>query len=969
MLKWGELDELERQLKAAVLALQKRKIFDITLVEAIDYAELWSEPFENLLPFAPSSANLDSLLTRSPLLVCAIASEIGFRFEGVGTVFWAKFGDALGLPITTAQRQKVGDTFQMLASRYNLARPSESAFSTHFSIISWPIANALLPLDLVGPVTRLIARAPVVAMPAPGRSTNFASLRAWASAAEGARLADWLRLEEPSARVLTAVLTENRGAALSLTSYTRLRDAIAAEPEAFFAARSALLRLRLAKSPAFAEQSLGRLSIMRDPSGVRMFVSWPALPAALFEDARGRARSAGWRPQLWGAGSLLHPDTALSAGPFAIGLQETPASDSAAYADAAAIYGEGSEVAAALAARSVDWAENLLFDANDDRTQAEQRFDIVTGTSGHVWIAAKSDVASLGALRKLGSSCGYAFFEANLANDGDRTLLTQRGLFSAHGRSEIIRHPIDAIGAPQGVVRPNRPFVLENEGLRSESECLPQTLTAGARFTAVSGQSGGASLRCEPAPPADDGVVHLILFERDSAFEALIERRLQLRIESRLPLKDVPISSELEIDGVLIARGSDHLSSLPVTVPTNSPLFAPLYDDAVRTRLLEKSRGMLHLAIGRSSTVRVLLQRTAASVEWMDCIPHLVGSNLEATLVGANARTPHHFAATHSIEAPERGAAAFGLQLSDGRMADPIRLFASNTFDLGDLTANFGDTVGSRRMFDHGRGVGEMARSRIAWARALCVSLATIGARTRIVRQFEEPLVLNLCGNTWHQAEMVSKADPSDPHDTLWTVAIERGLVYVPEDATLDDAEVFAAAFKKHARMLDPLWPQAGTSPADGAMDDALNIAFSEATATLHKAGELLSVDDDFDFGSPAEDWNEAAAEALHRIRFPSLVRLIAPSEGGRELSLRSYTDLTIPEMAEDLSAWTRNWALPRGRLTPEAAASVLQLWLSPAACNGLDAAVRILAADPFVARATRYASLRLRSSIAKECG
>ncbi len=969
MLKWGELDELERQLKAAVLALQKRKIVDITLVEAIDHAELWPVSFENLLPFAPSSANLDSLLTRSPLLVCAIASEIGFRFEGVGTVFWAKFGDALGLPITTMQRQKVGDTFEMLASRYNLARPSESAFSTHFSIISWPIANALLPLDLVGPVTRMVARAPVVAMPVLGRSTNFASLRAWASAAEGARLADWLRLEEPSARVLTAVLTENRGAALPLTSYTRLRDAIATEPEAFFAARSALLRLRLAKSPAFAEQSLGRLSIMRDPLGVRMFVSWPALPAALFEDARGRARSAGWRPQLWGAGSLLHPDTALSAGPFALGIQETPASDSAAYADAAATFGEGSEVAAALAARSVDWAENLLFDANDDRTQAEQRFDIVTGTSGHVWIAAKSDVASLGALRKLGSTCGYMFFEANLANDGDRTLLTQKGLLNAHGRTEIIRHPIDAIGAPQGVVRPNRPFVFQNEGMRSESECSPQTLTAGARLAAVPGQSGGARLRCEPAPTADDGVVHLTLFERDSAFEALIERRLQLRIESRLPLKDVPISSELEIDGVLIARGSDHLSSLPVTVPTNSPLFAPLYDDAVRTRLLEKSRGMLHLAIGRSSTVRVLLQRAAASVEWMECRPHLVGSNLEATLVGANARSPHHFVATHSIEAPERGAAAFGLQLSDGRLADPIRLFASNTFDLGDLTANFGDTVGSRRMFDHGRGVGEMARSRIAWARALCVSIATIGARTRIVRQFEEPLVLNLCGNTWHQAEMVSKADPSDPHETLWAVAIERGLVYVPEDATLDDVEVFADAFKKHARLLDPLWPQAGTLPADGAMDDALNIAFSEATASLHEAGELLSVDDDFDFGSPAEDWNEAAAEALHRVRFPSLVRLIAPTEGARELSLRSYTDLTIPEMAEDLSAWTRNWALPRGRLTPEAAASVLQLWLSPAACNDLDAAVRILAADPFVARATRYASLRLRSSIAKEYG
>jgi len=148
-LKWGEVDELERQLKAAVIALNKMKIANVTLVEAIDYATLWPEPFDSLPPIAPASSTLDSLLARVPLLVCAIASEIGFRFEGVGTVFWARLSDALGLPITTSQRQTIGDIFDTLATRYKLVRPSESAFSTHFSIISWPIANALLPLDLV----------------------------------------------------------------------------------------------------------------------------------------------------------------------------------------------------------------------------------------------------------------------------------------------------------------------------------------------------------------------------------------------------------------------------------------------------------------------------------------------------------------------------------------------------------------------------------------------------------------------------------------------------------------------------------------------------------------------------------------------------------------------------------------------------------------------------------------------------
>ena len=169
MLTLGEIDSLERQLKSTVIAANKKKIVDVTLVEALDEGMIWPGPFDDLAPIAPTH-NLDNLISRAPLVICSIASEIGFRFEGVGTVFWAKFGDALGLPITMAQRQRIADAFEVQAERYSLSRPSVSAFSSHFSIIAWPIANALLPIDLVGPVSRLMARAPVAALPGPGRT-------------------------------------------------------------------------------------------------------------------------------------------------------------------------------------------------------------------------------------------------------------------------------------------------------------------------------------------------------------------------------------------------------------------------------------------------------------------------------------------------------------------------------------------------------------------------------------------------------------------------------------------------------------------------------------------------------------------------------------------------------------------------------------------------------------------------------
>jgi hypothetical protein len=148
-------------------------------------------------------------------------------------------------------------------------------------------------------------------------------------------------------------------------------------------------------------------------------------------------------------------------------------------------------------------------------------------------------------------------------------------------------------------------------------------------------------------------------------------------------------------------------------------------------------------------------------------------------------------------------------------------------------------------------------------------------------------------------------------------------------------------------------------------MDDALNAGFADSIRELHAKGALLDVDpDDCDFGSVAEDWERAAADALTLVGRPALVKLLAPSEGGRHLSRRSYRDLGVAELAEDLSAWTNSWALPRGKLSPDAAASALLLWLSPAACDDVDAVVHVLAVDPFVARATRYAALRLGAEI-----
>lgn len=963
MLNLGEIDAIERELRASIVALNKKLSSGVTVIEAADNALVWSGTFEDIVPIVPSH-NLDNLIARAPLFICAVASEIGFRFEGVGTEYWAKLSGALGLSITMTQRARIGDAFEALSKKYRISRPSESAFSSHFSIISWPIANALLPIDLVGPVTRLMARAPAGALPGPGRAANLPSLRAWAAAAEGARLVDWLRLDAPSSRALSALLTDNRGSVLPDATYSRVRGAIGLDPTAFLAARAARLRALTVKPSTSGTQSLGRLAITMAPDGVRLFASWPALPPVLFDEARLVARSAGWRPRLWGTGGFLHPDTALGAGPFALAMTKTPADDDLAYPGAAELFGVGSDIAVILAARGVDWTSTLIFDVNEGRTAGEQRLGQLSDTSGTAWVACCLGSKALDGLRPIGSACGYRFFAADLAVKEDRAILIREGLLASEGRHLLARHPIDAIGAPLGVVRPDRPYLFYKQ-MAAGPEGEVQTMKAGGRVGTVSGGGGRPGLRCEPPVALNEDVAQILLFERDGAFEALIERRLQLRVESRLALRDVSIICELEIAGRLVARQRDTLCDLPMTIGSSSQLFAPLYSDAVRTKLLETGTGVLRFTIGRSERIEIPLERPIVSVEWSDGVPTLVGATLDCEVVSAPARSPHRFATTARIETPQRGAAAFGLRLSDGRVADPIQILTSSTFDLGDFVAHFGDDLGSRRMVDHGRGVGELARARVAWARAMCVSLPAIFAKSCVIRQFEEPLVYNLCGREWCQTEQADRSRFSDPHDALWCVALERGLASLPDGTTKLHEEAFSGAFAHHARILDPEWPLGDSVLSDGMMDEALNAGFAEAVLACHAKNALMYVDpDDCDFGSPSEDWEDAGREAIRRIQRSELSRLIVPSAGGEQLRSRSYAEVSTSELAEDLAAWTRRYALPRGQLTPDAAASALQLWLSPAACDDVDAAVHVMATDPFVARAARYVAIRLGTTL-----
>jgi hypothetical protein len=642
-------------------------------------------------------------------------------------------------------------------------------------------------------------------------------------------------------------------------------------------------------------------------------------------------------------------------------LEALPRQDQHAYPDAASVFGEASDAAVALASRTIDWSSCIIFDPDSARTKAEQRFEPLVGDQGCVWLAVSPDFPSLEGLLKLGTACGYRIMEADLGSEGDRGVLIAAGLLDAKPRMRIARHPIDAMIASRGTVSPSHPFLVMNGRSGMDARGEVRMLSTGAHTVTLEGSEGADRIRIEPTQVHAAAAVELECLERDMAFDALMAKRIHVRIESRIPLTNVCCRAELEVEGRCIASSSEVFASVPATIMGESKLLRPIYKDAVRDHLLTAGRGALTVSVGKSAVLRIELERPPALVEWNGTNPSLVGDAAEHRLSSALASAPHRFADVASVVAPANGASASGILISGNRVAHPLLVLTSPSISLGDLTAHFGQNAGSRLLFDGGSGVTEIARARVAWGRGRCDSLLAFGARARVVAQFERVLTLALCGADWHCREEAGATSASDPHIALWQTALTRGLVTVPDEATPSEVAVFADCFVKQLRLRDPDWPTPGAEPMEGAMDDALNAAFEEALAALHEKGSLLSTDaDDFDFGSPHESWSAASNHAINIVGRGDLVELMAPSEGARALLLRSYAGADLAELADGLSDWTRRFALARGRLTRESAVNALQLWLSPGACGDADDAVRVSARDPFVARAIRYAALRL---------
>ncbi|MCB4821249.1 hypothetical protein [Roseicella aerolata] len=928
------------------------------LIEAVDEAAVWEDP-DSVIPMAARGLPLITLAEQYPLFTCGAASEVGHRYEGVGTVFWARLELLLGAPVAPSERGALAAAYDELANRYPIVRPIESGFATQFSIIAWPIANALMPAELAGSIARLLARSPASSLPTTGGSRNLEGLRSWAASYEGMRLTDWLSDEQTARRVLMALLTNNAASEINDATFSRLKDAYRAQADALLTLRSAQQRAKsLSRRPDATPSDPGQLTLKRSGAKFALFVSWSPLPSELLDVMRRTARAKGWRPRLWGGGPPVPPDHALGTLPIPIGMNSPPSG--AAYGDTDAVFGPDTPAARALAARTVDWSLPILFlESGDDA--AQRATAPLSQQEGKLWIATAPADPGWAGFPIEGEVCGLVIRSADLSSSATREALTAKGVLQVRGQlspsRRCVRSPVDAIAKPRRVATVGRALFIAAADAGS-GEVIRLNRRGGSAATTA------ASLGVRIVEPFSVGeaLPAVQIFERDSLFDAILQQRLHLRLESRFGIGEWPLEITLLSAGKILAHARERVTT-GSQLSSSGAILKSLYRSDVLETLVDNGRGELRLRIGHAYRESIPLAARRGEVDWGPD-PSAAFARSIPGIVRAEAPRPHRFTNVQAVDEPTHGATLLAVREGENGYAVPGLIVATDRMNLNDLAADLSDLSGLRRLRGAGAGLRTLVEARRAWSTAVCPSLAAHAVRARVVKQFEEPLVLALCGRGWADAEAREREVPRDPGKALFLAARHLRLFELPEAFTPGDVSRFGYAFVRLLQSESPSWP---CNPVDfdpALADQALADAYSETLSLANTEGRLPEVGaDDHDFGSPEEDWHRACELALSAVFRTGLLELIVPQAGVEALRGHPYQGAELADCAELLAAWSATHCLPRGHLTLDAAMAALQFWMAQEDRGIHSDALRAMAHDPFVARAVRYAALRWRDS------
>jgi hypothetical protein len=464
-----------------------------------------------------------------------------------------------------------------------------------------------------------------------------------------------------------------------------------------------------------------------------------------------------------------------------------------------------------------------------------------------------------------------------------------------------------------------------------------------------------------PVPTADD----------------LIDGQLGLHFRSAVDLGSVEIEIVAYDGGIEIARASQRVIALPVSIGPSSATMQAFSEQVRRVGINRSAKPELSIVIGEAWQQRWFLDWKLRHCEWeqIDGEWRALTEDRELPVIKSTGYDP--FDTTDRTEVSS-DAPHLQIPVLDGVVlqgeafctAPGSMLLSKFSIDLPERLL--------REPISRGKALGIIPCLEVwlGWASARSEHVVADYGRRRVASRIEELAVSQLCGDRWIALEKAGSVAVANPWLTLTQLAMARNLAaggMLPDTPAADKPRLERLVAEALERARPDLWDSPEITDEEdlaGQLDMAVIDAYEKLASLIVSEGRSPIGDPDA-YGDP-EIWMMAIKDAGERHRAAAqraekIEKLILPSSRARELVFADYDRLNesdllslLVETHVDLNLRSPYW------LGEDALDTALNIWIAPRAVVSRSDwrlhAERLLA-DRQTARATRYAALRYRAA------
>lgn len=900
-----------------------------------------------------------------PLL--AVTAEVGYRYRGTGTDFWPVVEQDLHHIAGGGFRSALVRFFELGHREFAIAKPGNSAWERHFPLIAWPIANALVPLELQPQLARALRQALRAGISGNDPEALHQYLVQIAVGQASRRFENWLQQTDTASEVMRRLLYPASDGWLSGAILERidrdLRKDAGASRAIHEARRITERKFRNVVSVPPARYVLA----LKEQSPTHLLVRGPVLPTEVRQEVAGLLRSPGDRIRAVGADRAVPLRTFLFGGAIAIGLPaELPAAPLCLDGELEQLDESGEKILAALQPRSTSF---FLVGAGFVEAQAVFPGEQLPARS-HVirWIAT-------------GEPSAPEFSWLSTADKADAEVLRRSGFVIGKTGLQVMGLPLPGAASKFAAAFP----VFVSASSVGISPKLDGSIDPG-RVMRVGDQSwsvfkpacGEHWIECSEAGDSKILFEMVELPEAESAEIALDPPRptladlesgnLSVRVSAPVALEGVRVRLRLTAGGMPTITSEGVLERVPALVRGTSKIFQELRAQLFKTPITSGAAKLRVSVDGFRTEVVELLPP-------INRLTYDRDTGLWSAEDGLSREIPTLIATADAPILKSGRADPRGLQLLVADARDHEALSAALVLDHGQpafapQNCIVPPVVREAVSLSDRFGIVDLARSAVAWRLAQCRNAISDWQRSSIAGELEAAVTRMLCGDAWLELEEGLDLTILSSHGAVvhcaWRKWLTRGNDLPVISSRSDRARLNGYLIQ---RLRDEI-PDVSLALSEWDDDTAgnLDLAVIDAYDDLRRYHEDLGHEtfEEPDMSRPAHVWKAALQEAAVLATLPMFRPLILPARRWNALVNAWYGELTQDDLVDLLdSCHVDSFRRPGFRwMGRSEIRTLLQFWLCPAQVIAGENWGETLAhalSDTQTARTVRYVCLRWR--------